>query len=337
VPSRPPIEALRGSLDLLVLKTLSLSPTHGWGISQRVQQISGGELEVNQGSLYSALQRLEKDGPITSDWGVTDNNRQAGYYQRSHENEARRSYPFPLPHRFRTSGCSWTTAPCCRRRRGTGEPLFNREARTVQRGGITEEHVREVGAEHERVQLECQLRDVLSCVDLAEVLRLSNNPRQPFKNSRIDHTEMVPDGTRLGVEFGGRGNKKAATGEDRALEIGQEGLAQGENAAQASRCRHARLRHLALKHLGRGIDSRHLQVFLGPKVGEQAALTHSRVFRESGDREPVKTLDGGELSRGVQDGLTAPRPVRPLPAAIQFRIRPAWSRHTNNIARPVVL
>ena len=79
--SRPPIEALRGSLDLLVLKTLSLSPTHGWGISQRVQQMSGGEFEVNQGSLYPALQRLEKEGLIASDWGVTDNNRQARYYR----------------------------------------------------------------------------------------------------------------------------------------------------------------------------------------------------------------------------------------------------------------
>ena len=81
MPSRPPIDALRGSLDLLVLKTLSLSPTHGWGISQRVQQISGGEFEMNQGSLYPALQRLEKEGLITSDWGVTDNNRQARYYR----------------------------------------------------------------------------------------------------------------------------------------------------------------------------------------------------------------------------------------------------------------
>lgn len=79
--SRPPIEALRGSLDLLVLKTLSLSPTHGWGISQRVQQISGGEFAMNQGSLYPALQRLEKEGLIISDWGVTDNNRQARYYR----------------------------------------------------------------------------------------------------------------------------------------------------------------------------------------------------------------------------------------------------------------
>ena len=79
--TRPQTDALRGSLDLLVLKTLSLAPMHGWGISQRVQQISEGVLEVNQGSLYPALQRLEKDGLITSEWGTTDNNRRARYYQ----------------------------------------------------------------------------------------------------------------------------------------------------------------------------------------------------------------------------------------------------------------
>jgi transcriptional regulator len=81
VPPRPPIDALRGSLDLLVLKTLALAPEHGWGISQRIQQISGGEFAMNQGSLYPALQRMEKDGLITSEWGVTDNNRQARYYR----------------------------------------------------------------------------------------------------------------------------------------------------------------------------------------------------------------------------------------------------------------
>ena len=74
-------DALRGSLDLLVLKTLSLAPMHGWGISLRIQQTSKGVLEVNQGSLYPALQRLEKDGLITSDWGTTDNNRRARYYR----------------------------------------------------------------------------------------------------------------------------------------------------------------------------------------------------------------------------------------------------------------
>ena len=81
MPTRSPTDALRGSLDLLVLKTLSLEPMHGWGISQRVQQISDGVLEVNQGSLYPALQRLEKEGLITSDWGTTDNNRRARYYR----------------------------------------------------------------------------------------------------------------------------------------------------------------------------------------------------------------------------------------------------------------
>jgi transcriptional regulator len=81
VAPRPPIDVLRGSLDLLVLKTLSLAPMHGWGISQRVQQMSGGEFGVNQGSLYPALQRLETEGLITSDWGVTDNNRKARYYR----------------------------------------------------------------------------------------------------------------------------------------------------------------------------------------------------------------------------------------------------------------
>jgi transcriptional regulator len=80
VTIRPQSDVLRGSLDLLVLKTLSLQSMHGWGISQRVQQISDGVLEVNQGSLYPALQRLEKAGLITSAWGTTDNNRRARYY-----------------------------------------------------------------------------------------------------------------------------------------------------------------------------------------------------------------------------------------------------------------
>ena len=76
----PQSDVLRGSVDLLVLKTLSLAPMHGWGIGQRIQQISGGALEVNQGSLYPALQRLEHKGLISSDWQTTENNRQARYY-----------------------------------------------------------------------------------------------------------------------------------------------------------------------------------------------------------------------------------------------------------------
>lgn len=81
MPPRLQTDALRGSLDLLVLKTLSIAPMHGWGISQHVQQISDGALAVNQGSLYPALQRLEKDGLVTSDWGTTGNNRRARYYR----------------------------------------------------------------------------------------------------------------------------------------------------------------------------------------------------------------------------------------------------------------
>lgn len=81
MPPRQPTDVLRGSLDLLVMKTLSLGPLHGWGISQRVQQVSKGVLEVNQGSLYPALQRLEKQGLITSDWGTTESNRRARYYR----------------------------------------------------------------------------------------------------------------------------------------------------------------------------------------------------------------------------------------------------------------
>ena len=80
-PPPPSADVLQGMLDLLILKTLSLAPMHGWGISQRVQQISDGVLEVNQGSLYPALQRLEKAGLITSEWGTTDNNRRARYYR----------------------------------------------------------------------------------------------------------------------------------------------------------------------------------------------------------------------------------------------------------------
>ena len=78
---RPQTDALRGSLDLLVLKTLSLAPMHGWGITQRIQQITDGVLEVNQGSLYPALQRLEQKEWIDSEWRLTDNNRRAKYYR----------------------------------------------------------------------------------------------------------------------------------------------------------------------------------------------------------------------------------------------------------------
>ncbi|MEO8201642.1 MAG: PadR family transcriptional regulator [Gemmatimonadota bacterium] len=76
----PASDVLRGTLDLLVLKTLALAPMHGWGINQRIQQVSQGVLDVNQGSLYPALQRLEHKGWIDSDWRTTENNRRAKYY-----------------------------------------------------------------------------------------------------------------------------------------------------------------------------------------------------------------------------------------------------------------
>src|SRR5687768_6791432 len=74
-------DVLRGTLDLLVLKTLTLDPMHGWGISQRIQQMSRNVLDVNQGSLYPALQRLEQKDWIDSEWRTTDNNRRAKYYR----------------------------------------------------------------------------------------------------------------------------------------------------------------------------------------------------------------------------------------------------------------
>ncbi|MGA2113264.1 MAG: PadR family transcriptional regulator [Bryobacteraceae bacterium] len=74
-------DLLQGTLDLLILRTLELEPMHGWGISQRIQQISEDVLKVNQGSLYPALHRLEEQGWISAAWKTSDNNRQARYYQ----------------------------------------------------------------------------------------------------------------------------------------------------------------------------------------------------------------------------------------------------------------
>jgi transcriptional regulator len=79
--SRATPDLLQGTLDALVLKVLALEPHHGWGIAQRIQQISQDVLRVNQGSLYPALARLEEQGWITGDWGTTENNRRAKYYR----------------------------------------------------------------------------------------------------------------------------------------------------------------------------------------------------------------------------------------------------------------
>ena len=73
-------DLLQGTLELLILKVLSLEPMHGWGISERIQQWSGKVFLVNQGSLYPALQRMKRKGWITSQWRTTENNRKARYY-----------------------------------------------------------------------------------------------------------------------------------------------------------------------------------------------------------------------------------------------------------------
>ena len=74
-------DLLQGTLDLLILKTLQTGPTHGWDIAQRIRQVSGEILSVNQGSLYPALHRLEAQGWVASEWGASDNNRQAKFYK----------------------------------------------------------------------------------------------------------------------------------------------------------------------------------------------------------------------------------------------------------------
>jgi PadR family transcriptional regulator PadR len=76
-------DMLQGTLDLLILETLALGPMHGWGVSQRIQELSSEVLQVNQGSLYPALHRLEHRGLITSEWGASENNRRAKFYRLS--------------------------------------------------------------------------------------------------------------------------------------------------------------------------------------------------------------------------------------------------------------
>jgi PadR family transcriptional regulator, regulatory protein PadR len=73
-------DLLQGTLDVLILKTLSNGSMHGWGISQRIQQVSEDVLAINQGSLYPALHRLEERGWISAEWGNSENNRRARYY-----------------------------------------------------------------------------------------------------------------------------------------------------------------------------------------------------------------------------------------------------------------
>ena len=80
-PTSDSTDVIQGTLDLLILKSLSLQPMHGFGIAQRIEQISRGVFRVNAGSLFLAFKRLERDGVVKSEWRETDNNRRARYYR----------------------------------------------------------------------------------------------------------------------------------------------------------------------------------------------------------------------------------------------------------------
>jgi len=81
MPRRPTPDILQGTLDLLILRTLQTGPMHGWAISERIQQVSQDVLQVNQGSLYPALHRLEHRGWIEAEWGVSELGRRAKFYK----------------------------------------------------------------------------------------------------------------------------------------------------------------------------------------------------------------------------------------------------------------
>lgn len=81
MPPSDRMDLPQGTLDLLILRTLALEPQHGWAISERIQQVSGDTLLIQQGSLYPALHRLERRGWIKSRWGNSENNRRAKYYE----------------------------------------------------------------------------------------------------------------------------------------------------------------------------------------------------------------------------------------------------------------
>ena len=84
-----PVDLVQGTLDVLIMKTIALEPMHGWAIAQRIRQISNDVLQVQQGSLYPALHRLEQQGWIDAEWGESDNNRRAKYYSLSKSGKQR--------------------------------------------------------------------------------------------------------------------------------------------------------------------------------------------------------------------------------------------------------
>ena len=75
-----PVDLVQGTLDLLIMKAVAAAPLHGWAVAQRINELSREVLRVNQGSLYPALQRLEREGWITAEWGASENNRRARFY-----------------------------------------------------------------------------------------------------------------------------------------------------------------------------------------------------------------------------------------------------------------
>jgi transcriptional regulator len=81
MPNDSPVDLMQGTLDMLVLKALSLGPLHGYGVLLRIQQISGNKLEIQQGSLYPSLYRLEHEGWIAGEWGESENRRRARFYK----------------------------------------------------------------------------------------------------------------------------------------------------------------------------------------------------------------------------------------------------------------
>jgi transcriptional regulator len=76
-----PTDLVQGTVDLLIMKIIALQPMHGWAIAQRIRQLSSDVLQLQQGSLYPALHRLEREGWITAEWGASENNRRARFYR----------------------------------------------------------------------------------------------------------------------------------------------------------------------------------------------------------------------------------------------------------------
>lgn len=87
--TKPSLDLLQGTLDMLILRTLLPGPQHGWGIAQRIQQVSEEVLRVGQGSLYPALYRLEEEGWIASEWGTSEHNRRAKFYRLTRDGQKR--------------------------------------------------------------------------------------------------------------------------------------------------------------------------------------------------------------------------------------------------------